>query len=143
MRHISVYILQHPESPEIHKLKVNKASQHEESAPASHVSTPQSNHYVKIYNIPETHLPETYKALIPGESYQHLTLPETHQHQNSAQYQKSGTPEAFHHEVNSPTVISHELNTFGGHEAVVGIVYLSHGHGEEGHVFGYQSVNTH
>jgi len=114
------------------------------SAPASHVSIPQSNHYVKIYNIPKTRLPETYIMLIPGENYKHLTLPETHQHQNSAQYQQSSTPEAFHHEAMPPGVISHELSTFGGHEAVVvDIVFLSHGHGAEGHGFGYQSVNTH
>jgi hypothetical protein len=140
IRHTPIYISQHPESQEIHKLKVNKASQHEESAPASQVSTQQSNHYVKISNFPETRLPETYKVFIPGEIYQHLTFSETHQHQNPAHYQL----EAFHHEANSPGEISHELSTFGGHEAVfVDIVYLSHGHGAEGHGFGYQSVNTH
>jgi hypothetical protein len=69
IRHIPAYISQHPESQEIYKLKVSKASKLEESAPVSHVSTPQSNHYVKISNIPETRLPETYKMLIPGENY--------------------------------------------------------------------------
>jgi len=144
IRHIPVYISQHPESQEIHKLKVNKASQHEESAPKSQVSTPQYNYYVKISNIPETRLPETYKVFIPGANYQHLTLPETHLHHNLAQYQQSSTPEAFHHETKSPGLSSYELSTFGGHEAVfVDIVYLSHGQAAEGHGFGYQSVNTH
>jgi hypothetical protein len=99
---------------------------------------------VKISNIPKTRLPETYIVFIPGENYQHLTIPETRQHQNSAQYQQSYTPEAFHHEAKSPGVISHELSTFGGHETVVvDIVYLSHGYGAERHGFDYQSVNTH
>lgn len=143
IRLIPVHILQHPESQEICKLKVYIASQLEESAPASEVSTPQSNHYVKISNIPETRLPETYKVFTPGENYQYLTFPESHQHQNTAQYQQSSTPEAFHHKAKSHGVSSHELSTFGGHEAIfVGIVYLSHGHGAEEHGFGYQSVNT-
>jgi hypothetical protein len=144
IRHIPVYISQDPESQEIHKLKVNKASLQEESAPTSHISTPQFNHYVKISNIPETHLPETHKVRIPGENYQHLTLPEIYQHQITVQYQQPSTPETFRHEAKSPRVSSHELSTFGGHEEVfVGIVYLSHGHGAEGLGFGYQSVNTH
>jgi hypothetical protein len=99
---------------------------------------------VKISNIPETRLPETYKVFIPGENYQQLTLPETHLQHNPAQYQQSSTPEDFHHEAKSPGVSSYELSTFGGHEAVsVDIVYLSHRQAAEGHGFGYQSVNTH
>jgi hypothetical protein len=98
---------------------------------------------VKISNIPETRLPETYKVFIPGENYQQRTLPETHLQHNPAQYQQSSTPEDFHHEAKSPGVSSYVLSTFGGHEAVfVGIVYLSHGQAA-GHGFGYQSVNTH
>lgn len=112
IRHILAYISQHPESQEIYKLKVKKASQLEESASASQVSTQQSNLYVKISNIPETCLPETYKMFIPGENYQHLTIPETHQHQNPAQYQQLSTPESYHHEARLPGVSSHELGTF-------------------------------
>jgi hypothetical protein len=120
---IPVYTSQHPETQEIHTLEVYEASQHEESAPVSHVITAQSNNYVKISNIPETHLPETYKVLILGENYQHLTLPETHQYQIPAHYQQSSTPEAYHHAATSPGVSRHELSTFGDHEAVfVGIV---------------------
>jgi hypothetical protein len=65
-------------------------------------------------------------------------------HQNPVQYQQTSTPEAYHHEAKSPAVSSHELSTFWGHEAVfVDIVYLSHGHGAEGHEFSYRIVNTH
>jgi hypothetical protein len=123
IKHIPIYTLQHPESQEIHTLKVYEASQHEDSAPVSDVITPQSNNYVKIFNTPKTRLPDTYKVLILGENYQHLTIPETHQYQNPAHYQQSSKPEAYHHEATSPGVSSHELSTFGGHEVVyVGII---------------------
>jgi hypothetical protein len=123
IKHIPIYISQHPESQEIHTLKVYEASQHEDSAPVSDVITPQSNNYVKIFNIPNSRLPDTYKVLIRGENDQHLTFSETHQYQNPAHYQQSSKPEAYHHEVASPGVSSHELSTFGGNEAVfVGII---------------------
>ena len=146
IKHNPVYISQYPESQEIHNQEVYKANQHEEIVPAYHVSTSQTNHYVKISNIAETRLPETYKTLIPEENYQQITLPERHQYQNLAEYEykHSGTPEDYQHEAKSPGVSSHELGTFGGHEAgLVGIGYLSPGHGAERHGFSYQSVNTH